>query len=176
MKIYIATFQVFSPDASEAGTRLKETCRSFGFEPLYPLDNDIGEFALKRQRAAAIFRANAAMILRCDAVAADLNFFRGGDPDAGVAFEVGYAFAMGKPVYGYLEGEGDLAERISALAPACAGNPGFDSRGYAIEDMDLPVNLMIGVPATIVRGGFEDCLAAIAAERAQWVGAGLSAP
>ena len=38
------------------------------------------------------------------------------------------------------------------------GHPAADENGFAVEDFDLPVNLMLGCTAVIVKGGLEDCL------------------
>jgi len=41
------------------------------------------------------------MIDRCDIVVANLDPFRGPNVDDGTAFEIGYAFAKGKEIWGY---------------------------------------------------------------------------
>ena len=49
---------------------------------------------------------------------ANLEPFRGSEPDSGTAFEVGYALALGKPVYAYLSDAGaSRRERLARLAP-----------------------------------------------------------
>jgi nucleoside 2-deoxyribosyltransferase len=59
-----------------------------------------------RRVNAEIGRNNQAAIDRCDAVFAVLD---GADVDSGTACEIGYAFALGKPILGY---RGDI--RLSA--------------------------------------------------------------
>lgn len=59
-----------------------------------------------------IYRADVGLLDAADAVLANLDFFRGAEPDSGTCFEVGYAIARGKPVYGYVPEGGSLAERI----------------------------------------------------------------
>ena len=100
-------------DAVAHGEALKALCARYGFEGLYPLDNALPkQLAEPREQAAWIYRANIGLIERADAVLANLNFFRGAEPDSGTAFEVGYATALGKPVYGYVDDAGSYAERI----------------------------------------------------------------
>ena len=97
LRIYLAGPGVFRSDALEHGERLKALCSEFGFIGLYPLDKQIPNgIEAPREQAAWIYRANLELLDQADAVLADLNFFRGGEPDSGTSFEVGYAVAQGK--------------------------------------------------------------------------------
>ncbi len=80
---------------------------------------------------------NVAMIQRCSAVLANLNVFRGLEPDSGTAFEVGMAVALNKPVWVYFEPVASLRELV-----AHDGN-GLDQNGFTVEDFELPRNLML---------------------------------
>lgn len=146
-KIYIAGFDVFRPDALARMEQQREILRTYGLEGLFPLDNEAGD-------AEEIYRGNIGMIERCDIVVANLNPFRGEEPDSGTAFEVGYACCAGKRVYGYLSEGRTLREKLGA----------FDDDGYAVEDFDLPVNLMLGMSVKIICGSFEDCIRTAAME------------
>ena len=42
-KIYLAGFDVFRKDAVERGIILKNLCEKYGYEGLYPLDNEVQE-------------------------------------------------------------------------------------------------------------------------------------
>ncbi|KAG0771625.1 hypothetical protein G6F22_016323 [Rhizopus arrhizus] len=63
-----------------------------------------------------IYRENVALIRRADMVMANLNAFRGAEPDSGTAFEVGYAIACGKPVWGYTGQAGSLVDQVATSA------------------------------------------------------------
>ena len=161
--IYLAGPGVFRADSLEHGARLKALCAEWGFTGLYPLDKQAPEHITQPlDQAAWIYRANLELLERADAVLADLNFFRGGEPDSGTSFEVGYAVARGKPVVGYLDGEGSYAERLQRQHPQLCGLPGFDCDGLHLEAFDLPLNLMLGVPLTLVTGGPEAALRRLA--------------
>lgn len=147
MRIYIAGFDVFRKDAAEYGICCKELCASYGIGALYPFDNEA-------DRAPDIFRGNLALIDACDAVCANLNSFRGEEPDSGTCFELGYAYAKGKRLYGYLSESRTLRERLGKT----------DKDGYSVENFGLPVNLMIGVPVMLVTGDFAACVQRIAAD------------
>ena len=143
-KIYLAGFDVFSPDAVRKGEEMKALCAEYGFEGLYPLDNVCSG-------ARAIFEANTGMIKECDIIAANMNSFRGSEPDSGTAFELGMGYALGKKLYCYTSDIRTLREKLGEK----------DENGYQVEDFGLPLNLMIAVPAVISEGGLKECLAMI---------------
>ena len=165
-KLYLAGPDVFRADAVAHGEALKALCARYGFEGLYPLDNALPkQLAEPREQAAWIYRANIGLIERADAVLANLNFFRGAEPDSGTAFEVGYALALGKPVYAYLSDAGAYAERLARLAPEWLGeHPGEDRDGWQLEGFGLPLNLMLAVPSRLVAGGPREALRRLAEE------------
>lgn len=135
--VYLAGFDVFRADAIEHGRYLKALCDQHGLEGLYPFDNEVPQGMTPEKAAAVICNANIAMIKRCDAVLANLNPFRGAEPDSGTAFEVGMAVALGKPVWAYFATNGALREQIAHDAA------GFDGQGFQVEDFGLPRNLML---------------------------------
>ena len=162
--LYLAGPDVFRPDAEARGTALKAMCAQYGFEGLFPLDQSVPE-AITEPAAQAewIYAANIALIRRADAVLANLDFFRGAEPDSGTCFEVGYAVALGKPVYGYIPEDGSFAQRIRQRYPQTIGEDGrVDTHGWNFEEFGLPLNLMLAVPAPLVVGSVRDALARIA--------------
>lgn len=146
-KIYCAGFDVFSPTALSIAEKQHLTCNNLGFEALTPMDNESND-------PIKIFRENIRMINQCDCVIANLNDFKGKDIDSGTAFEIGYAYSLNKPVFGYMEDKRSLIEKNN--------NKNFtivDNHIYNIEDFNLPVNLMIAQSCTkIIEGTFIDCL------------------
>ncbi|MCJ1887586.1 nucleoside 2-deoxyribosyltransferase [Pseudomonas sp. LA21] len=163
LKIYLAGPDVFRPDAFEQGERLKALCAEFGLQGLYPLDHSVPEGIDRPQdQALWIYQANLALIAEADAVVANLNPFRGAEPDSGTAFELGYAAALGKPLYGYIQEGGSCAERLPC---EWKGNqPGRDRDGNQVEAFGLPLNLMLGVPAQVAVGGAREALELLRAE------------
>jgi nucleoside 2-deoxyribosyltransferase len=151
VKIYLAGPDVFRPDALAWAAEARATCRRHGFEPLTPLDPP-AESAADR-----IYQANLGLIGQAQAVVANLNPFRGAEPDSGTCFEVGYAIALGKPVWGYLDSLESLRDRVNRLEGAHRGRE-FDNQGMTIEHFDLPLNLMLAIPARIVAGDMDACL------------------
>lgn len=145
---------MFRPDATGWAGRVRELCRTAGHEALIPLDDDVPA------RADAIFRSNLQCIVTADAVLANLNPFRGDEPDSGTCVEVGYALALGKTVIGYADDLRPLRERVRASGPDADGRY-RDSAGRVVEDFGLPLNLMLAVPLPLVQGGIAAALQAL---------------
>ncbi|MEZ2354663.1 nucleoside 2-deoxyribosyltransferase [Caballeronia sp. RCC_10] len=151
------------PRRKEHGEHLKQLCRDRGFVGLYPLDGNVPSFLTPHDAARHIYTANVQLIRSADIVMANLDDFRGaGEPDSGTAFEVGFAVALGKPVFAYRSSEAPLTARVSAAATD--DNGAFCARGYLIEDFGLSVNLMLACSARIVVGDPAACLDAIQSE------------
>jgi nucleoside 2-deoxyribosyltransferase len=155
-RIYLAGFDVFRADAIGHGRYLKALCDAHGLEGMYPFDNEVAQGLPPEETAALICDANMAMIKRCDAVLANLNVFRGAEPDSGTAFEVGMAVALDKPVWAYFKATGSLREQIAH------DGEGFDALGFQVEDFRLPKNLMLACTWAGQSETAEDAVAALA--------------
>lgn len=154
LTLYLAGFDVFRPDAAAHGRALQALCAEFGHRGLYPLDNALPPGLHGPAAARWIFDANCAQIRQADAVLANLNDFRGHEPDSGTAWEVGFAHALGKPVWAYLDDPRPLRAQLGAP---------HDAQGYAVEDFGLPRNLMLACSATLVAGDARAALQALSA-------------
>ena len=103
-----------------------------------------------------IFQANIDLIRKAQIVAANLDPFRGPEPDSGTAFELGYALALGKKICGYVTRLETVAQRVEAAEnrsepPVPFGDKLTDRNGLMIENFGLPCNLMLSIPAHIVK-------------------------
>ncbi|RMR04489.1 Nucleoside 2-deoxyribosyltransferase [Pseudomonas savastanoi pv. glycinea] len=136
-RVYLAGFDVFRKDAIEHGQYLKALCTAHGLEGMYPFDNEVPTGLSAQETAQLICSMNIAMIQRSTAVLANLNVFRGLEPDSGTAFEVGMAIALNKPVWVYF----DPVESLRDMVPHDLN--GYDEHGYLVEDFALPRNLML---------------------------------
>lgn len=153
MKLYLAGPDLFRPDVLEWAERVTALCRREGHEAMIPLDGT-------QTDAGDIYRNNLRLIGEADAVLANLNPFRGAEPDSGTCVEIGYALALGKPVIGYAETLAPLRERLQATGPGADG--GYrDAAGWAVENFRLPLNLMLAVPVKLEQGGIEAALQAL---------------
>ena len=136
-RIYLAGFDVFRVDAIAHGDYLKSLCSAQGLQGLYPFDNQVPEHLPPTLKAQQICQQNLQMIRDCDAVLANLNAFRGLEPDSGTCFEIGMAVALGKPVWAYFDDAPTLRRQVPHDAD------GHDAQGFVVEDFNLPRNLML---------------------------------
>ncbi len=157
-KIYLAGPDVFEPDAISVGEKLKKLASKYGFIGLFPLDNVIANNGTPHEVARAIRDANVKLLESADIIMANLNPFRGLEPDSGTVFEVGYATALGKEVYCYAADCREMIVRVrekqqlSDTAMRCQD-------GKIIEDFQLSHNLMM--IDQVVAVDPESCLAYI---------------
>ena len=157
-KIYIAGFDVFKKDSLDIGKEYQNLCSKYGFIGLYPLDNQVDFVQEKQKIASDIFHANRTMIHQCDIVIANMNTFRGKEADSGTIWECGYASALGKKVYGYMDDTSAYVEKFRSDEKEILDGISYDKNGMAIEDFNHPINLMIACSSKIFQGKFEDVL------------------
>lgn len=144
MKLYLAGPEVFLDDAREIGRRKVALCARHGFTGLFPLDGEIALDGADGISAPAIFAANLDMMRSADAVLANLTPFRGISADPGTAFELGFAFALAKPVAAYSNHPGQLKHRArAAIGPAPQGPDSLMADGLHVEDFGHFDNLML---------------------------------
>ena len=158
-KIYIAGPDVFEKDSIEIGKRYVQICKNYGFQGMYPLDNEIDFNQEKKKIAMDIFLANVELINQADIVVANLNPFRGKEADSGTVWECGYAYGLGKEVIGYMDLTSSYSEQFLESEKSLHGSFYVDNNGRIIEEFDYPINLMIACSVKkIVQGSFEDII------------------
>lgn len=138
---YLAGPDVFAPDWDRRCAVLCHALAARGFHALVPEN---------AATACVIYEANLQKIRSADWVLANLQPFRGAEPDSGTVFEVGFAAALGKPVYGY-NASGSYAARVALAQGNLGGNPAKDKEGWQVEQFGLPLNLMVAVPVRIAQ-------------------------
>lgn len=156
-RIYLAGFDVFRADAIEHGNTLKELCSRHGLQGLYPFDNAVPSGLSGAEAAREICRLNIAALRSSDAVLANLNDFRGHEPDSGTVFEIGMAVALDIPVWAYFTPKGSLRDQIDH------DTEGYDDHGFMVEDFGLPRNLMLACTWAGASNTVEEAVAALAA-------------
>lgn len=164
MKVYIAGFDVFLVNHEKHFEDIKIICKKYNVEPLIPTDKNIpSDLKTKEEISKFIFKSNIEMINSCDGILANLNSFRGSEPDSGTVFEVGYGYGIGKKIVGYTSST-DLYRTVTSngyqnndLLYISNGRFGR----FNIEDFGLPLNLMLSCSIEIVsgvEGSFENSL------------------
>jgi nucleoside 2-deoxyribosyltransferase len=180
VRVYLAGPEVFLINAKEIGDQKKALCRKYGFEGVFPLDNEIdNKNRNPKELGLCISAVNENLIKSCKIVIANITPFRGPSADVGTAYEIGFAHALDKRVLAYTNVPLGFTQRtIKALnAQVNRSQDGKlrDADGMLIEEMDLTDNLMIdgciyanskelvieNAPAGQLftyLGGFEKCL------------------
>ncbi len=145
-RVYLAGPDVFLPGALQRGERLKEACARHGLVGVFPLDPLADEPAdwATLPAARAIARRNEAHIRGCDALVANLTPFRGPGADGGTAYELGFARALGRPVFGWSNAADSYLDRCARWPGTVRVGPAWrDPEGLEVEAFDLPDNLML---------------------------------
>lgn len=136
IRVYLAGPDVFLPFPRRHAAAQAAICARYGLtgvSPLDPLPDEPTEW-ISRGRATRIALRNETHIRRCDAVIANLTPFRGPSADPGTVYEVGFARALGRPVFAYSTSAMDYAARVRLQHP---------DDGMEIEDFGLFDNLML---------------------------------
>ncbi|XDD49105.1 nucleoside 2-deoxyribosyltransferase [Leptospira sp. WS92.C1] len=169
--IYLAGPEVFLPNAVTVLQERKSLCNSYGFHAITPFDSEIPLDHIRNlELARKIFLGNVELIQKSDIILANCNPFRGALIDDGTAFEIGFAFSLGKKIYGYsgyLLSLPEIVKRNVGTFPHSSGYA-IDKDGYLVnEDFGNSLNLMIEFSieksgGILVEGEFEDSLKRLA--------------
>lgn len=161
-RVYLAGPAVFHPAAKQVFEYLVEVCGQHGLDAITPQIDGLDLSKLAPAEQAALIRAeNLAKIRAADAVIACISPFRGPGADAGTAWEMGYAEALGKPVVGWSEEPGDYRSRVAADVDA-KGTYWCRQHGMIVEDFGLTDNLMLTAGAHPTEKDFEAAVKAAA--------------
>lgn len=143
IQVYVAGPDVFAPHWDTFRQEITQYAGERGITPIFPKSEpDDGP--------ADIYRCNTRLIRLADAVIANLQCFRGSEPDSGTVFEVGFATALGRPVWGF-NATGRYHEKVAehyGLSPDRAF-PITCKAGYAVESFGQDLNLMLAIPVKL---------------------------
>ena len=151
-RVYLAGPDIFRPDADAWAAAARELLAAHGQQALIQIDGE-------QITANGIYHANLEMIRSADAVLANLNAFRGIEPDSGTCFEVGFATALGKTVIGYLADgrlHKDKVGHDDGEIPLAAD-------GLRVENFGLPLNLMLASSCRLIVGDLAAAVAELSA-------------
>jgi nucleoside 2-deoxyribosyltransferase len=110
--VYLAGPDVFLPNSAEIGRHKQAICAAHGLVGHYPGEGIDLSGLPPAEHARALFEGCIEMMDRCVAGLANLTPFRGPSADVGTAFEMGYLFGRGFPLFGYTSHMDDYAFRV----------------------------------------------------------------
>ena len=130
MKIYLAGPDVFLKNAVAVLKHKSSILQEAGYEVVTPLDNLL-------DNPYDIYVSNIKLIEQSDIVVANVEPFRGTEPDSGTVFEIGYAAALGKEIYTYNNPANSYLNRLVA-SDATSGQTRFTPEPFGLKQ-----NLML---------------------------------
>ena len=157
LKIYMAGPQCFYPNSEEVFANYCAIAEKYGCERC-DTPADFSGANTPQKVAKAIFEANINSIKTCDVVIADINNFRGWEPDSGTSFEMGAAHVWGKPIYAYISDIRSCEEKLMEKEEVIVEEDGRvrDKEGIRLERG--VANLMLTGSSVVVHGTFEDAV------------------
>ena len=158
VKVYLAGPDVFYPNAIELGNEYIKIAKGKGLIGLFPLDNKVDINNINPD--LSIYKFNKELIDSADYIVANLNDFRGNEPDSGTVWEVAYAIGTGKKVVAYMTNTKAIVDRIKEKEKVTEKNGYiYDKNGLVIENFGNPLNLMLQHSVEkVIEGDIEDAL------------------
>lgn len=164
-KAYLAGFEIFYTDTEETQKKYHELCEKYGVIGYYPPDirpeDEFKEYTPKdssvKEFEYSLFTHDANHIKRSDIIIANLNNYRGDEPDSGTCVECGIAYGLGKRCFAFVNDARPMRERFKGVKKTDESGNVTDKDGNNIENFDFPLNLMFS-EFTIFEGTLEDAL------------------
>ena len=167
-KAYLAGTEIFYPDSEETQRKYHDLCEKYGVLAYYPADkapeDEFKDYVQKdssvHEMEKRFFSHDLNHIKRTDIIIANLNDYRGNEPDSGTAVECGIAWGMGHRCFAFIDDARSMKERFKGVKRENENGVLCDKNGAHIEDFDMPLNLMFS-DFTIFEGTLEDALKGI---------------
>lgn len=155
--LYIAGPECFYTRGYDLWWAQRKLAEYHGFTVVLPTDTSLKlDNSDLRLNAREIFEDLKVQVKRTSAIIADLEFFRGCEPDGGTLFEIGMIYAKYGRCYGYTR---DIRSMIHKNQGAhLHDGTVVDQTGWAHPYGELPFCPSLVGSTKIVEGGFEDCL------------------
>ena len=156
-KIYIAGPECFYTGGYDMLAAMKKIAEAKGFGVTLPNDHPLDmENPDLRKRADSIFEDLKKVMLDTTVIIADLEAYRGSEPDSGTIYEIGMAYAKGARCYGYTRDKRPLAWKDQKYT--MRDGLVYDEHGKRAPYKELPFSPNIIGSTKIIEGDFDDCL------------------
>jgi nucleoside 2-deoxyribosyltransferase len=152
-RVFLAGPDRFAPGAPHLLARQREACAAAGLVAVQPPALESGSEPPGELQARMLYAETISQVRGADAVIANLSPWRGAGCDPATAYLTGFAAALGKPVFAYLnvadQDEADHRDRVDAVLGAVLDDEGVwrDPEGAEIEDFGLPEGALLWAEA-----------------------------
>lgn len=157
-KIYIAGPVCFFPRGNDIWTSRRKEAEYHGFTVTLPNDNKLPKSETPEQRAYNILMNCRNSIDRSTGIIADLENFRGGEPDGGTIYEVGLAYGHDCKCYAFTRDKRPMGIKYNAgtYVPGAI----LDYKGRKLPHIQLPFGVCVMGACKVIEGTFSDALKA----------------
>lgn len=155
--IYIAGPECFYTYGYDMLAAMRVRAESLGFKVTLPNNHQLDlTNPDKQKRADSIFKDLETVMNETTVIIADLEAYRGAEPDSGTVYELGMAYAKGARCYGYSRDKRSVVTKNQG----CVLTSGqvLDERGSSIPYGDIPFSPTIIGSTKIIEGDYDDCL------------------
>ena len=155
--LYIAGPECFYQNGYELWWAQRKLAEYYGINVVLPTSTELKlDNEDLRLNAKEIFDDLVVQVKKTTAIIADLEMFRGSEPDGGTVFEMGWIWQKGGRVYGYTRDKRHMSAKNQA---ACLQNDVvLDQRGKKMPYYDLPFCPNIMGSSKVIEGDFKDAL------------------
>lgn len=155
--IYIAGPECFYRGGYDLWDAMGNKAEYYGFDVVMPTKNELKlDYEDLRKNADGIFQNCAKAMNVATAIIADLEQFRGSEPDGGSLFEIGMAYARGLRCYGFTRDKRDMIFKHQDVA--LRDGRVCDGEGRLLPYRDIPFCPSLIGSCKLIEGGFDDCL------------------
>lgn len=156
-KIYIAGPECFYDGGYTALNAMRRRAESLGFAVTLPNNHELDmENPCLQKRADSIFEDLKIVMNESTAIVADLEAYRGSEPDSGTIYELGMAYARGIRCCGYTRDKRPLAWKDQRYV--MRNQKVYDEKGRLAPYPELPFSPCVIGSTKIIEGDFDDCL------------------
>ncbi|URW91250.1 nucleoside 2-deoxyribosyltransferase [Lacticaseibacillus paracasei] len=155
--IYIAGPEVFFNNGDEVLKAMRILAESRGHSVTLPNDDPLEmNHTDRRLNAQSIFKNLLKVMNNTSLIIADLDQFRGSEPDSGTIFELGMAYARKIRTYGFARDTRPLAWKDQKIVKK--DSELLDENGKVHHYSFLPFSPLVMASTQIVEGNFEQAL------------------
>ena len=157
-RIYVAGPVCFFPRGYEIWTARRREAQYYGFTVTLPNDNKLPQADTPEQRAYYILKNCRDSINLSTGIIADLENFRGGEPDGGTIYEIGLAYGHDCKCYAFTRDKRPMGVKYNAgtYVPGAI----LDYKGRKLPHIRLPFGVCVMGACKVVEGTFTDALKA----------------